>query len=391
MPSQFDLAHNRVTIHEETLRDGEQTAGVTFLLEDKLAIARLLADALPGCIINAGYPPIGRAELEAVRAVARSVEGAQVGCGGRATREDIELCYRAVQDAAMPRIAFWFPTSRLMLDSRLGLTQAQVLDRAVGLVGFARDLMGERAGVDVALADVSRTGELDFVIECCARLAEAGAHMIIPCDTIGIMLPDEVYTLVRRLVEGAPAAALCFHAHHDLGNGTANSIAALRAGALGVATAVNGLGERAGMPPTEEVVANLLLRSDALGLRLEADSTLLLPLSRLVAERSGIAPHANKPVVGASVLRRETGTQIDWMQRDRRTFQVITPEFLGAEKIEVVVGKMSSQESLAIALAERGITLSDEDLSRAFLGLKELTGRQRSVSEADLRRLVEAR
>lgn len=391
MPSQFDLARDRVMIHEETLRDGEQTAGVTFLLEDKVAIARLIARALPGCIINAGYPPIGRAEFEAVRAVARSVEGAQVGCGGRATRDDVELCYRAVQDAEMPRIAFWFPTSRLMLDSRLGLSQAQILDRAVELVGYAGDLIGGRAGVDVALADVSRTDELDFVIECCARLAEAGAHMVIPCDTIGIMLPDEVYTLVRRLVEGAPKAALCFHAHHDLGNGTANSVAALRAGALGVATAMNGLGERAGMPPTEEVVANLLLRRDAIGLHLEADSTALLPLSRLVAERSGITPHANKPVVGASVLRRETGTQVDWMRRDRRTFQVITPEFLGAEKIEVVVGKMSSHESLAIALAERGIALDDEGLGRAFMALKELTGRQRSISEADLHHLAELR
>jgi|GEM_PF-3753559 2-isopropylmalate synthase len=388
MPTRFALAQNTVTLNEETLRDGEQTAGVTFLLDDKVTIAQQIAAALPGCIINSGYPPISRAEFEAVRAVARSVSGAQVECAGRATREDFALCYRAVTDAEMPRVSFWFPISRLMLDSRLGMSQAEVLDHAVDLVNFGRDLVGERAGIDVALADVSHTPETDLVVEACQRLSAAGADMIVICDTVGRMLPDEVSNLVRRLVAGAPEAGICFHAHHDLGNGTANSIAALRAGARAVATAVNGLGERAGMPPTEEVVANLLLRRDAHGLNLKADSTALLALSRLVAQRSGITPHANKPVVGSSVLRRETGTQIDWMQRDRRTFQVITPDFLGVEKIEIVVGKMNSQESFALALAERGIHLSADDLRRAFDGLKELTGRQRTVSEADLRRLV---
>ncbi|NTV65335.1 MAG: hypothetical protein HGA65_17635, partial [Oscillochloris sp.] len=294
MTNRFALPSDRVTLNEETLRDGEQTAGVTFLLEDKLAIAHQIAAALPGCIMNVGYPPISLAEFEAVRAVARSVAGAQVECAGRATREDFTLCYRAVADADLPRVSFWLPVSRLMLDSRLGMTQTQALEHALELLAFGRDLVGDRAGIDVALADASQTPETDLLIEACARLSAAGADMIVVCDTVGRMLPDEVGTLVHQLVVGAPQAGICFHAHHDLGNGTANSIAALRAGARAVATAVNGLGERAGMPPTEEVVANLLLRRDAIGLRLDADSTALLPLSRLVAERAGISPHANK-------------------------------------------------------------------------------------------------
>ncbi len=386
--SRFSLPTDRVTINEETLRDGEQTAGVIFLRDDKVAIARQIAAALPGCIINSGYPPISPAEVEAVRAVAQHVTGAQVECAGRATREDFQLCYQTVADAEMPRVSFWFPVSRVMLESRMGMSQAEMLERAVELTHFGRDLVGDRAGIDVALADVSQTPETDFLIEACQRLTEAGADMLVICDTIGRMLPDEVSDLVSKLVAGAPDAGICFHAHHDLGNGTANSIAALRAGARGVATAVNGLGERAGMPPTEEVVANLLLRRDTLGLEILADSTALLPLSRLVASYSGIAPHANKPIVGASVLLRETGTQVDWMQRDRRTFQVITPEFLGEERITVVIGKMSSQESLALALADRGIHLDDGELWRVFVALKELTGRQRTVSEADIARLV---
>jgi hypothetical protein len=116
MDSPFKLLAGQVTINEETLRDGEQTAGVTFLKQDKVAIAQLLAQALPGAILNAGYPPISRAEWEAVNAVAQATEGAQVECAGRCTREDFKLCYTAVSPAQFPRVSFWFPSSPLMLE-----------------------------------------------------------------------------------------------------------------------------------------------------------------------------------------------------------------------------------------------------------------------------------
>jgi 2-isopropylmalate synthase len=386
MAPQLKLRRDRVTINEETLRDGEQTAGVTFLREDKLAIAALLAEALPGAIINAGYPPISPAEFAAVQAVARATTGAHIQCGGRATRDDLRLCYEAVRDAAAPRVAFWFPTTRMMLDARLGRSPQAMLDEALELVAWGRELCGDRAAIDVAFNDASRA-DRSFIVEACARLTEAGAGLLMISDSVGRMLPHEVYELIHAVATAAPQAELCFHGHNDLGNGTANAIAALRAGALSVATTVNGLGDQT-MPPTEEVVANLLLRPDVVGLPLEADSTLLPALSRLVAERSGLPPQFTKPVVGAGVLRRETGTHIDWLLRAPESFQLVTPAFLGAERLEFVVGKMSSKGSVAAALAQRDIHLSEAQNQLVFHGVKELTATQRQVSEADLLRLV---
>lgn len=389
MTNPFALTDSTIVINEETLRDGEQTAGVTFLKEDKVAIAQLLAEALPGAILNVGYPPISQAEWEAVQAVARATEGAQIECAGRCTRNDFELCYTAVQEAHLPRVSFWFPSSRLMLDSRFGISADEMLDRALDVLQFGRDLTNGKCGLDVALADASRA-DMSFLVEACGRLHEAGADMLVICDTVGHMLPHEVTPFVSALTTAVPEAGLIFHGHHDLGNGTSNAILALQAGAKGVATAVNGLGERAGMPPTEEVIANLLIRQDAFpGRHVPADSTKLLPLSQLVAQKANIYPHANKPIVGASVLRRETGTQVDWMQREVSTFQIVSPKFLGAEGIEHVIGKMSSHGSLRLALQTRGYDVTDDELRYIFTAIKKLTGRQRHISEADVQRLVQ--
>jgi 2-isopropylmalate synthase len=213
--------------------------------------------------------------------------------------------------------------------------------------------------------------------------------MIVVCDTIGRWLPGEVTALVRLILDAVPDAPLCIHAHNDLGLGTANALAALMAGAPAVATTINGLGERAGMPPTEEVVAALLLRSEVIGRTIAADSMGLPGLSALVAARTGIRPQVNKPIVGTAVLQRETGTQVDWMRRDPRTFQLVTPMFLGREAYELILGKMSSRESLTVGLAARGIVLDDATLEIVFNGLKELAGRQRTVTEADLLWLVQ--
>jgi 2-isopropylmalate synthase len=372
-----------VRLNEETLRDGEQTPHVILLTEDKVAIATALARALPGSIINAGYPAIGPVEEEAVRAVALAVRGAEVECAGRATREDVDRCIACVEEAESPRITFWFPISEVMISSRLGGTPAGMLQVGRDLLAYARGKVGDRMGIGIALADASNAAP-DFVVEAVRQLSQDGADMIVVCDTIGRWLPAEVAQITRAILEAVPDAPLCVHAHNDLGLGTANALAALTAGAPAVATTVNGLGERAGMPPTEEIIAALLLRGDAIGRAIEADSTQLADLSALVAERTGIRPQVNKPVVGSAILQRETGTQVDWMRRDARTFQLVTPSFLGRVSYELVLGKMSSRESLATGLAARGFVFDQQMLERVFDGVKTLAGQQRRITEADL-------
>lgn len=378
-----------VRLNEETLRDGEQTPHVIFLQEDKVAIAQALASALPGSIINAGYPAIGPAEAEAVRAVARAVCGAEVECAGRATREDVDRCIASVCEAELPRVTFWFPVSQVMTGSRLGKTPREMLATGLDLLAYARDRVDDRMGVGVALADASNA-ERTFLIEAVAQLSAAGADMVVVCDTIGRWLPDEAGAVVRALLAAVPDAPLCIHAHNDLGLGTANSLAALAAGAPAVATAVNGLGERAGMSPSEEVATAILLRGEALGRTIVADSSQFLALSALVSERSGLLPSVNKPVVGSAVLQRETGTQVDWMRRDPHTFQLVTPEFLGRDRYELIIGKMSSRESLAVGLAAQGFLLEPAAVNHVFDALKELSSRQRRISEEDVMQLVRA-
>jgi isopropylmalate/homocitrate/citramalate synthase len=386
--SRFRLQPGSIArINEETLRDGEQTPHVIFLAEDKVAIAEALARTLPGSIINAGYPAISSSEEAAVRAVARAVRGADVECAGRATREDLDRCISCVAGAESPRATFWFPVSAVMTGSRLDTTPDGMLDVALDLLAYGQDRAGDRIGLGVALADASNA-ELDFVIEAVRRLSVAGADMIVVCDTIGRWLPEEVTATVRAILSAVPDAPLCIHAHNDLGLGTANALAALAAGAPAVATAVNGLGERAGMPPTEEVAVALLLRGAAIGRTVVADSTMLLDLSALVAERAGLRPQVTKPIVGSAVLQRETGTQVDWMRRDPRTFQLVTPAFLGRDRYELVLGKMSSRESLEVGLAERGFALDTMAFDQVFDGLKKLSGYQRTITEADILRLV---
>lgn len=378
-----------VRLNEETLRDGEQTPHVIFLAEDKVAIAQALAQMMPGCIINAGYPAISPAEEMAVRAVAQAVRGADVECAGRATHEDLDRCITCVDGAESPRATFWFPVSEAMTGSRLGRTPAGMLAVALDLLAYGRERVGDRIGLGVALADASNA-EPDFVVEATVCLSAAGADMIVVCDTVGRWLPHEVTATVERILTAVPDAPLCIHAHNDLGLGTANALAALAAGAPAVATAVNGLGERAGMPPTEEVVTALLLRGEAIGRTVVADSIQLCDVSALVSERTSIYPSVNKPVVGSAVLHRETGTQVDWMRRDPRTFQLVTPAFLGRDGYELVLGKMSSRESLAVGLAARGFVLDEIALDQVFHDLKELSGHQRVITDADLVRFVQA-
>ena len=388
--TRFRLRHGAaVRINEETLRDGEQTPHVIFLAEEKVAIARAIARAVPGAIINAGYPAISPAEARAVRAVALAVEGAEIECAGRATREDLDRCFASVAGAESPRVTFWFPTSQTMTGSRLGTTPAGMLRVGLDLLAYGRDAVGDDTGISVALADASNA-EPEFSYRG-GRPADRGGR-----GHDRRLRHHRAMAAERSHRGGAgdprrrAGCPLCIHPHNDLGMGTANAMAALAAGAPAVATAVNGLGERAGMPPTEEVIAALLLRGDAIGRTLVADSTCLLDLSTLVARASGVQPVVNKPIVGAGVLQRETGTQVDWMRRDARTFQLITPAFLGRDAYELVVGKMSSRESLAVGLASRGFHLDDATLETIFCDLKELSGRQRTISEDDLLRLVGA-
>lgn len=377
-----------ITIHEETLRDGEQTPSVNFLKDEKVVIARALARMLPDCIINAGYPSVSRAEFESVQAVANAVEGASVFCTGRATSDDLSLCYDAVRKAWDPRISFWVPASRLLAKSRLGKTQTEVVALARGMLRHGLHLSKGRVPVDVALADASRT-QIEFLLDICQMLQGEGVGIIFVCDTTGYMAVNEFSGLIATIKQEVPKACLGAHVHNDFGLATASALAALEAGAEVVSTTVNGISERAGMPATEEMIANLLLRQDRYKLGLKADPAQILTVSRMVTEASGIAPSSCKPVVGSAVLVRETGTQVDCLLKDPKTFEGIPLTWLGrSPEFPIVVGKMSSHGSIRQKLAQLGHTVTEDELNTVFNLVKELSGYQKAISDDDLLRLL---
>lgn len=367
-----------ITIHEETLRDGEQAPGVNFLREEKVKIAQALAEMLPGCILNAGYPPISRAEFEAVQAVARQTAGAQVFCTGRASEADLRLCHEAVREGERPRISFWVPVSGRVAMTLLGKTQKEILELARQMLSFGRGLSDGRIPVDVALSDASRT-EPEFLHEICDMLTEEGVGVLFICDTVGYMAVTEFASLIAGIKQAVPQTVIGAHVHNDLGLATASALAALLAGADVISTTVNGISEGAGMPATEEIIANLLLRRDFYQLECQADPTKILSVSRLVAEASGIPPSACKPVVGSAVHAVETGSHLGWVG--------IPSEWLRVET-QILIGKMSTHGSIRARLEQLGETVSDAELDRVFQAVKELTGRQKRVSDADLLAMV---
>jgi 2-isopropylmalate synthase len=280
----------RITVFDTTLRDGEQSVGVAFTPGQKvelgLALERLGVD-----VVEAGFPVASPGELEGVRAVAEALERPIVAAMARAHEQDVEAAAEALAPARRSRLHVVLGTSPIHRERKLGLTRAQVVERASAVLRLARPLFDE---LEFCCEDASRT-EPEFLAEVCAAAVEAGADVLNVPDTVGYAVPDEYAALFAGL--GALGIPLSAHCHDDLGLAVANTLAAVDAGASQVECTVNGIGERAGNAALEEVVTGLALQGCATGVDLER----LRELSALVARLSGYAVAPHKPVVGAQV------------------------------------------------------------------------------------------
>jgi 2-isopropylmalate synthase len=377
----------KVVVFDTTLRDGEQTAGVCYSAQDKVDIASALA-AMRVDVVEAGFPAASSAEREAVARVSREVRETSVCALSRAVPYDIEAACDALRAAAEPRVHVFVNASDVQLAHQLRKDRDEVLSMVEYAVKAARKGC---AHVEFSPMDATRA-DATFLVDVVRVALAAGAGTINIPDTVGCAMPGQVRGIFEALCERVPEveeAVLSFHGQDDLGLATANALAAVEGGARQVELAVNGIGERAGNTPFEEVVMALRVHGDAMGVHTDVDAAGICGLSALVEERSGIRVPPNKAIVGANAFRHASGIHQDGVLKWRETYEVIDPASIGHVRgTEIVLGKLSGRAGFMARLSALGVDLSDEVRERAYTCFQEVADTTPIVDDVRLREIV---
>jgi 2-isopropylmalate synthase len=382
-----DTDKNRVVIFDTTLRDGEQSPGATMTHAEKLEIAELLED-MGVDIIEAGFPIASEGDFRAVSEIAQRSRKAVI-CGlARAQLPDIDRCWEAVKNSERPRIHTFIGTSPLHR-AIPNLTMDEMADRIHQTVTHARNLCDN---VQWSPMDATRT-EWDYLCRVIEIAIKAGATTINIPDTVGYTAPRESADLIRRLIETVPGAddvVFATHCHNDLGMATANSLAAVEAGARQIECTINGLGERAGNTALEEVVMAMRVRHDIMPYTTGIDTKKIMHISRRVATVSGFQVQPNKAIVGKNAFAHESGIHQDGMLKNAETFEIMRPEDVGLSGTSLPLGKHSGRAALRAKLKELGAEVGDNQLKDIFVRFKELADRKKEVYDEDILALVSA-
>ena len=379
---------DRIIIFDTTLRDGEQAAGVALNGEEKMEIARQL-EKLGVDVIEAGFAASSPGDFDAVAAIAREIKGATVASLARAVPGDVDAAWEALRNAAeKPRIHVFLSSSDIHIMHQLQKDYEQVLNQAVEMVARAKSYTGD---VEFSPMDATRSRP-EYVWKMLEACIAAGATTVNIPDTVGYAIPDEFERFIRGIFENVKnidKAVVSVHCHNDLGLSTANSLAALRAGARQIEVCVNGIGERAGNAALEEVVMAIKTREDHLNSVMGIDTTQLYRTSKLVEHLTGMPVQHNKAVVGKNAFRHQSGINQDGILKLRATYEIMDPKAIGVpEGTQLVLGKLSGRHALQQRLEDLGYKLDNEALSRAFMAFKELADKKGEVDDRDLEALV---
>src|SRR5690349_6584561 len=354
---------NRVHIFDTTLRDGEQSPGISLNTAEKVEIATQLA-RLGVDVIEAGFPITSPGDFEAVQEIARRVEGPMI-CGlARTHKADIDAAWGAVKEAQRPRIHTFISTSDIHIEHQLQTDREDVKGQARAAVALAKSYCED---VEFSPMDATRA-DVEFTAEVCAIAVAEGATVINIPDTVGYTTPEEYAEYFRRLYELVPAlreVELSVHCHDDLGMAVANSYAGVLAGARQVECAINGIGERAGNCSLEEIVMLVETRRDAHGLSTDINTRELARTSRLVSRLTGYAVQPNKAVVGRNAFAHESGIHQDGVLKERSTYEIMSAESVGIDEANsIVLGKHSGRHALQSALMDLGYEVTGQTLNQ---------------------------
>ncbi|HEV7551165.1 MAG TPA: 2-isopropylmalate synthase [Candidatus Angelobacter sp.] len=376
----------RITFFDTTLRDGEQAPGCSMGVYDKLRMARQLDD-LGVDMIEAGFPIASEDDFRAVRLIATELSRPIIAGLARASEPDIRRAWAALETAQRPRIHVFLASSDLHLQCKLKITRQQALEQVDRAVAFAKSLC---ADVEFSPEDATRS-DLDFLCRVVQTAVDAGATTINIPDTVGYAVPDEfagIIRTVRERVLGIENVTISVHCHNDLGLAVANTIAAINAGARQVECTVNGIGERAGNASLEEIAMVLSVRQAQLPYEIGINTQRIYPTSCLLSEIVGFAPQPNKAIVGRNAFAHEAGIHQHGVIANPLCYEIMTPESVGLQGNNLVLGKHSGRHALSKRLAELGCPASGSELDSVYTRFMKLAESKKKIYDQDLLSLV---
>lgn len=378
---------DRVLIFDTTLRDGEQAPGASMNQREKLEVAQAL-ERMGVDIIEAGFPVISKGDFDSVYSVAKLVKASSVAGLARSVQKDIDAAVQALKPAKRPRIHVFLATSKIHMEHKLRKTPDEIVQIAVDAVKYARKYVDD---IEFSPEDASRS-EKAFLYRVLEAVIKAGASTVNIPDTVGYAVPQQYGQLIADIRNNVPninKAIISVHCHDDLGLSVANSLMAVKNGARQIECTVNGIGERAGNTSMEEVVMALRTRQDYFGVTTSIKTQEICRVSRMVSKHTGFAVPPNKAIVGANAFRHESGIHQDGVLKEPTTYEIIRPEDVGFTGLGLVLGKHSGRQGLKARLKELGITLSEDELVKAFERFKDLSDKKKEVFDEDLIAIVE--
>jgi 2-isopropylmalate synthase len=372
----------KILINDITLRDGEQAAGVNFLPEEKLKIAKQLAKlGLP--IIEAGFPVASESDVQGVSLVVDALgDDIIISAMCRAHKKDIEVAAKALGNAKKRRIQVVMGTSDIHLKHKFNMTRDQALNLSAEMVEYAKTFTND---VEFAAEDATRS-QFDYLIDVCIACVEAGASTIELPDTVGYATPDEYAHMVRETVKALPEhVVVSTHCHDDIGLAVANTIAGIQAGAKQAEVTINGIGERVGNAAAEEVIMLLKARQDYYKKDITYINTKeVMNTSKLIEELSGIKIAYNKAIVGRNAFLHESGIHQDGLLKSPQTYQMLDPTGIGLSGYSLVLGKLSGKRALEHVTKKLGYEMSDIEIREFATFFKDNVAKKKFVLDDDV-------
>ncbi|MGO3578226.1 MAG: 2-isopropylmalate synthase [Leuconostoc falkenbergense] len=376
---------SKVTFYDTTMRDGEQTIGVNFSIDEKIEIAKEL-DNYGVAAIEAGFPAASQKDFEEVKRIAEVVTNAKVVGLARMVRNDINAVIEATKNAKHPMIHAFIATSPIHREFKLHMTKEEILDKIKADVTFTKQYMQD---IVFSPEDATRT-EPDFLVASVQTAIDAGATMINIPDTVGYDTPEEygeVFENLRQNIVGFDTVGWSTHTHNDLGMATANALAGIEHGATEIQGTINGIGERAGNVDMIEAAA-IHVRHE----KFNAETDIVLAQSKaisdIVARATRMTVAGNKPIMGRNAFAHESGIHQDDYLKNPETYEILKPEMVGATA-SLPLGKLSGSHAVMSKLNSLGYEVTRDDMKSIFPIFKSVAEESDLITDDQLKVIMQ--